>query len=133
MPLTPIHLGIATCCKATANHRFSFLIFAGTQVIMDLEPLFGILLKWQTLHLYTHNLIGALLIGVISTFIGKPISEWVLKKFHYTHWQISWQCALISAFLGLVSYSSIFYFCIISFTLGALISLLRLTLLSSKN
>ena len=162
MPLTPLHLGIATCCKAVANHRFSFLIFAGTQVFMDLEPLFGILLKWQTLHLYTHNLIGALLIGLISTFLGKPISEWVLKRFHYTHWQISWQCALISAFLGsfshvfldammhadmfpffpfsldnpflgLVSYASIFYFCIISFTLGALISLLRLTLLSSKN
>lgn len=81
MPLTPLHLGIATCCKATANHRFSFLIFAGTQVIMDLEPLFGILLKWQTLHLYTHNLISALLKDSFQHFLENQFQNGHSKNF----------------------------------------------------
>lgn len=48
-------------------------------MLIDLEPLLGMIYGWQYLHFYTHNFIGALLIGGAATLLGKPISEWVLK------------------------------------------------------
>ncbi|RZG46293.1 phospholipase C/P1 nuclease family protein [Acinetobacter wuhouensis] len=155
MPFTPLHLGLGASCKAIGYRKFSFMIFAGTQILMDLEPLFGLILGWHTLHFYTHNLIGALLIGIISIFIGKPISEFTLKTiFKEKHWQISWKVAVFSALtgsfshilldafmhadmypffplsksqvlLGLIPYSYIFYGCLFGFLLGGIGFLIR--------
>lgn len=150
MPFTPLHLGVGACCKAVGQRRFSFMIFAGTQVLMDIEPLLGLIFNWQYLHLYTHNLIGATLIGSIALLIGKPISQWVLRSIlNYKNWSISWRTAAISAYigsfshifldafmhhdvyffypwilknplLGLLSYSVIFYSCISAILFGSL-------------
>ena len=150
MPFTPLHLGVGSCCKAVGQRRFSFMIFAGTQVLMDIEPLLGLIYNWQYLHLYTHNLIGATLIGSIALLIGKPISQWVLRSIlNYKNWSISWRTAAISAYigsfshifldafmhhdvyffypwilknplLGLLSYSVIFYSCISAILFGSL-------------
>ena len=150
MPFTPLHLGVGACCKAVGQRRFSFMIFAGTQVLMDIEPLLGLIYNWQYLHLYTHNLIGASLIGSIALLIGKPISQWVLRSIlNYKNWSISWRTAAISAYigsfshifldafmhhdvyffypwilknplLGLLSYSVIFYSCISAILFGSL-------------
>ena len=154
MPFTPLHLGLGVSCKAIGHRKISFLIFAGTQVLIDLEPLLGMIYGWQYLHFYTHNLIGALLIGGLATLLGKPISEWVLKLFHYPAWQISWKVAALSAFVGsfshifldalmhsdmypffplsktlflstLVPYSVIFYGCLMGFVIGGIGYLLR--------
>lgn len=155
MPFTPLHLGIGAISKATSPQKFSFLIFAGTQVLMDLEPLFGMILGWETLHLYTHNLIGALLIGIIAILIGKPMSEFTLKIiFKKTNWKISWKTAILSAFigsfshilldafmhadmypfypishsqilLGLIPYSYVFYSCLFGLVIGGFLILIR--------
>ena len=107
MPFTPLHLGVGACCKAVGQRRFSFMIFAGTQVLMDIEPLLGLIYNWQYLHLYTHNLIGATLIGSIALLMGKPISQWVLRSIlNHKNWSISWRTAAISAYIG--SFSHIF-------------------------
>lgn len=106
MPFTPLHLGIGACCKAVGQQRFSFMIFSGTQVLMDIEPLLGLIYGWQYLHLYTHNLIGAVLIGSIALLIGKPMSEWVLSILGNSAWSISWRTAALSAYIG--SFSHIF-------------------------
>lgn len=150
MPFTPLHLGLGASCKAIGYEKFSFMIFAGTQILMDLEPLFGIVLGWNTLHLYSHNLIGALLIAVVATLIGKPLSEYVLRIIdNKSEWQISWKVASFSALLGslshilldafmhadmypffpfsksqvllgLIPYSYIFYGCLFGFLLGGI-------------
>ena len=104
MPFTPLHLGIGTICKATSKHQFSFMIFGGTQVLMDMEPLLGMLLGWSHLHLYTHNIFGAVSIGFIAIITGKPISEWLLKRLNYEYWQISWKVAMTSALIGSFSH-----------------------------
>ena len=150
MPFTPLHLGVGACCKAVGQRRFSFMIFAGTQVLMDIEPLLGLIYNCQYLHLYTHNLIGATLIGSIALLMGKPISQWVLRSIlNHKNWSISWRTAAISAYigsfshifldafmhhdvyffypwilknplLGLLSYSVIFYSCISAILFGSL-------------
>lgn len=155
MPFTPLHLGLGASCKAIAHKKFSFMIFAGTQVLMDLEPLVGMILGWQTLHLYTHHLIGAFGIGLVAILLGKPISEFFLRNiFKEKIWQISWKVAMFSAFIGcfshifldafmhtdmypffpfsktqilatFVPYSFIFYTCLFGLVIGGIVYLLR--------
>ena len=107
MPFTPLHLGLGASCKAIANKKFSLLIFFGVQVLMDIEPLVGIIQGWTTLHLYTHNLLGALLIALLAVPIGKVMSEFCLRNlFKQANWQITWQVATVSALVG--SFSHVF-------------------------
>ncbi|MBU3846141.1 MAG: DUF4184 family protein [Candidatus Acinetobacter avistercoris] len=155
MPFTVLHLGIGTSFKAVQTQRFSLMIFAGTQVLMDIEPLMGLILKWNTLHLYTHNLLGALLIAGLATILGRPISQFVLEKLSIKNCKITWNVALFSAFIGsfshilldalmhqdmypffplsmknplldLINYKAIFWGCILSIVIGLIITILRL-------
>ena len=105
MPFTPIHLGPAAVVKAIAGRHFSFMVFGGTQVLMDIEPLIGIIRDWNILHGRTHTLLGAFLIGLAATFSGKPISNFVLDWLKIPHHVITWRTAAISAFIG--SYSHV--------------------------
>ena len=70
MPFTPFHFGLGALGKAALGSRFSFAVFAGSQVLMDLEPgikMFGGL--DGPLHGPTHTIPGALLIALIAIFI----------------------------------------------------------------
>ena len=66
MPFTPIHLGPGAACKAIGDRHFSFMVFGGAQVLMDIEPLLGIIQGWDVLHGYSHTLAGALVIGFVG-------------------------------------------------------------------
>ena len=104
MPFTPIHLGAGLAAKAIGQRQFSLMIFAGSQVLMDIEPLLGIIYGWPVLHGISHSLGGALLIGTIAALIGKPISQWVLRCFMYDQWLITWPVGFISAYVGTFSH-----------------------------
>ncbi len=40
MPFTPYHLGPGLLLKSVLSHRFSLMVFACSQFLLDLEPLF---------------------------------------------------------------------------------------------
>ncbi len=70
VPFTPIHFGVGALGKAALGRRFSFAVFAGSQVLMDLEPGIKILgLLDGPLHGPTHTVLGALLIAVATAVI----------------------------------------------------------------
>ena len=75
MPFTPFHLGPGAAFKTVGGKHFSFLVFGGAQVLMDIEPLVGIVRGWPILHGVTHNLLGALIIGLVAGAIGRPVGE----------------------------------------------------------
>lgn len=79
MPFTPFHLGPGAVFKAIGGRHFSFMVFGGAQVLMDIEPLVGLLRDRPVLHGYSHTLAGALVIGLIAALSGRPISEFVLR------------------------------------------------------
>ena len=104
MPFTPFHLGPGAAFKAIGGRHFSFMVFGGAQVLMDVEPLIRILRGDFLLHGYTHSLAGALLIGVVAALIGKPISAYVLAALRLPHHPLTWFPAFSGAMIGTFSH-----------------------------
>lgn len=104
MPFTPIHLGPGLAFKAIGGRHFSFMVFGGAQVLMDIEPLIGILRGWPVLHGRTHSLLGALLIGLLAGAIGKPISAVCLRWLRIPHAPFTWRAAFAGGLIGTYSH-----------------------------
>jgi hypothetical protein len=104
LPFTPFHLGPGALFKAVGGRHFSFMVFGGTQVLMDLEPAWRIYRGDAILHGPTHTLAGALVIGALGTLSGKPISAFVLQRLKIPHFPLSWSAAGTGAFVGSFSH-----------------------------
>ena len=104
MPFTPFHLGPGAAFKAIGGRRFSFMVFGGSQVLMDIEPLIGILTHQQILHGPTHTVLGAFLIGTLAGVIGKPISAAVLRWLSVPHYPVTWAASFLGAYIGTFSH-----------------------------
>lgn len=104
MPFTPFHLGIGAAAKAAFGGRFSFMVFGGAQVLMDLEPGIKLLAGATPLHGPSHTLLGALGVGALAALTGKPIAEFVLRFLRFPGYEISWSASVIAAFLGTFSH-----------------------------
>jgi membrane-bound metal-dependent hydrolase YbcI (DUF457 family) len=104
MPFTPFHLGPGALFKAVGGRHFSFMVFGGSQVLMDIEPLIGIIQGKAVLHGYTHTLLGALLIGTVAGLIGRPISAYVLKLLSVPHHPFTWAASFAGAYVGTFSH-----------------------------
>ena len=104
MPFTPFHLGPGAFLKGIGGDRFSFMVFGGSQVLIDIEPGYRMISGDSVLHGPSHTIAGALVIGAIATVTGKPISEFVLKLLQYPWPKISWAAAAFGAFSGTFSH-----------------------------
>ena len=104
MPFTPFHLGPGALFKGLGGPHFSFMVFGGAQVLMDIEPLIGILQNKPVLHGYTHTLAGALAIGLAAAVTGKPLSTWVLRMLGMLRAPLTWTAAFAGAFAGTFSH-----------------------------
>jgi hypothetical protein len=104
MPFTPFHLGPGAAFKAIGGKRFSFMVFGGSQVLMDIEPLIGIIEGRAVLHGPSHTVLGALLIGVAAGAAGRPITEIALKWLKIRHAPLTWTVSFVSAFVGTLSH-----------------------------
>jgi len=104
MPFTPFHFGPGAVFKAVGGRHFSFMVFCGSQVLMDIEPLIGILTQKPILHGTSHTLLGALVIGTIAGIIGKPISAMVLRWRSIPHYPFTWTSSFIGAYIGTFSH-----------------------------
>lgn len=69
MPFTPFHFGPAMLVKAVAPRRFSWSAFVLTQVIIDCETLYNIVLRRYPLHRELHTFVGATAAGIGSALL----------------------------------------------------------------
>jgi membrane-bound metal-dependent hydrolase YbcI (DUF457 family) len=104
MPFTPFHLGPGAVFKAIGGRHFSFMVFGGAQVMMDIEPLVQIIRGSFVLHGYTHTLAGAAAIGTLAGLIGRPISAFVLKLLKIPHYPFTWSASFLGAYVGTFSH-----------------------------
>lgn len=104
MPFTPFHLGPGAAFKAIGGRHFSFMVFGGAQVLMDIEPLIRILRGDFVLHGDSHTIAGALVIGFVAAAIGKPIGACVLAALRIPHYPMTWLAAFSGAMVGTFSH-----------------------------
>ncbi len=104
MPFTLYHLGSGAAFKAIGGRHFSFMVFGGSQVLMDIEPLVGLIQGKPILHGATHTILGALIIGLISGTVGRPINELVLTRLKIAHHPITWAVSFLSGLVGTYSH-----------------------------
>lgn len=83
------------------------MVFGGSQVLMDIEPGYRMIVQDPIIHGPTHTLAGAAAIGLIATLSGKPISEFVLRLFRYPGATMTWSASATGAFAG--TFSHIFF------------------------
>ena len=104
MPFTPFHLGPGALFKAAGGERFSFMIFGGSQVLMDVEPLVHMIRGDALLHGISHTVAGAFAIAIVSAVVGRPICSAILARSGIMARAISWTVAWVSAFVGTYSH-----------------------------
>jgi len=104
MPFTAFHLGPGAALKALGGRHFSFMVFGGSQVLIDLEPLIALSAGWERVHGHTHTLVAALAIGTLAGLTGRPISTWVLERMRIPHWPLTWRSAFLSGYIGTFSH-----------------------------
>ena len=104
MPFTPVHLGPAALFKSVLGERFSFVVFGGSQVLIDIEPLVQIVRAEPILHGPSHTIAGATVIGFLAAGLGKPIGQVFLRSISYPEPHISWAASFVGAFVGTYSH-----------------------------
>lgn len=108
MPFTPIHMGPALLVKPILAGNFSIMIFGWTQIVIDLQPLYVLLIGEGQLHGITHTYLGAIVIAIFSAITGKYLSELAFKITKPIHHSIvsviKWRVVFTSAFIGSMSH-----------------------------
>ena len=79
MPFTPLHMGPGLAVKAVMQRKFSLMVFGWSQVAIDLQPLLAMTTGLVELLGFSHTLLGATLIGLLSGATGKHLGEWGLR------------------------------------------------------
>lgn len=115
MPVTPFHLGPGIALKSVASRHISFTIFAFTQMVIDLEALYYFAQNAGHMHRHVHTFLGAAIVAGVCAVIGRPICQWLLKKWNnhlspkqkqwlYVEPKISIKSAISGAALGAFSH-----------------------------
>jgi hypothetical protein len=101
--------------KAAADRHFSLVVFGMTQIAIDLEVLWY-LWQWEPpFHRFWHSLLGATIIAVVFSMVGKPVSQWVKRiwnrlaaRCHNADLSVevhtTWTSAIIAAVFGAYSH-----------------------------
>lgn len=82
MPFTPLHMGPGLAIKALAGRRFSVVTFGIVQVVMDIEPLVGMIRGSSVLHGPTHTYLAALIIALVVAIVSRTICSPILRRWN---------------------------------------------------
>lgn len=115
MPVTPFHLGPGIAAKAVLGRHVSLMVFALSQVVMDLEPVAHTIRGDAVLHGFAHTYVGATLVAALSIVAGRPICQLLLQRWPpdpgspFLTWLvgppvITWPAAIVGAVLGTYSH-----------------------------
>jgi membrane-bound metal-dependent hydrolase YbcI (DUF457 family) len=80
------------------------MVFGGSQVLMDIEPLVHMIRGDAVLHGISHTVAGAFVVAIVSTLLGLPLTNAALRLLEVSDPPVSWKGASASAFIGTYSH-----------------------------
>ena len=115
MPFTPFHCGPGALLKAIVPTWFSLSLFTLVQILIDLESLYNLIYGNHPVHSHLHTYLGASIVAVCATVIGKPVVEFLFRSWNhilsrkqssrlYIPPKIRFRAALIGSFSGAYSH-----------------------------
>lgn len=107
MPVTPFHFGPGALLHAVAPRQISFLAFAASNVVMDLESFFNLVYQRQPVHALLHTLLGATLVIIVVVGIFLAFRGWAIREDapDWFGWkQLPAGAVLLGAFFGAYSH-----------------------------
>ena len=78
MPITPFHLIAGSSLKVIAPRYFSWVTFALTNILIDLEPITLYLITLNPGHEFFHTIVGATIIAILVATVGRRPCELLL-------------------------------------------------------
>lgn len=111
MPITPFHFGPGILIKSVSPRRFSWTMFALSNMAIDLEPISYFLLTGDPAHRHLHTYFGATLLALACARWGRSLCERTLRFWNsrlssaQSRWlsvapSIDMPTAVLSALLG---------------------------------
>jgi membrane-bound metal-dependent hydrolase YbcI (DUF457 family) len=99
VPITPFHFGPGALVAVASRNSVSFLAFAATNVLIDVESLYNMLTDQPRIHTFFHTYIGSTIAAALILLAFLPC-RWVACKL--PPWQfLGWRRISVSAvFLG---------------------------------
>src|SRR5215212_39683 len=108
MPFTPFHFGAGAIAHAVAPRHVSFLAFCAANVVIDVEPLYWMLVGQPPVHRWAHSYLAATLVLLATTAVSAAASRLAsataLPDALGWRW-LTWRQVAIGAALG--SYSHV--------------------------
>jgi hypothetical protein len=80
MPITPFHFGPGAAIHALAPRHVSFIAFCTVNVVMDVEPLVGMLTDAPRLHGFVHTCVGATLAAGLTIALFLLVRRWARSR-----------------------------------------------------
>ena len=84
MPFTTFHLIAGISVKSVFPRYFSFSTFAFSNIFIDSEVLYFLIITGVPYHRFFHTFIGASLIAIFVVILCKPICEYCLRIWNKT-------------------------------------------------
>lgn len=98
MPVTPFHFGPGAAIHAVAPKHVSFIAFCGSNVVMDIEPLYYMLTRQYPLHRFLHTYVGAT-VATLATVLLALACLRLAKRVHLPN-PFGWQQLGLLAIAG---------------------------------
>lgn len=80
MPITPFHFGPGAALHAAAPRHVSFIAFCAVNVVMDVEPLVGMLTGAPRLHGFVHTYVGSTLAAALTFALFLLARRWAGRR-----------------------------------------------------
>jgi len=92
LPITPFHFGPGALIKVVMPDRFSWMVFALSNILIDMEPIGLFLLTGDPAHPWLHTLPGAIIVAATAATLGRKPCEKILYYWNsrLSGWEIRW-------------------------------------------
>ena len=97
MPITPFHFGPGVLVSVASRSKVSFLAFAATNVLIDVESLYNMVTGQPRIHTFFHTYLGSTLAAAVVVVVFLPV-RWAALKL--PPWQVlAWRRLSVAAVL----------------------------------
>jgi membrane-bound metal-dependent hydrolase YbcI (DUF457 family) len=105
VPFTPFHFGPGALVHSAAPRHISFLAFCGANVLVDVEPLYCMVMGLYPIHRFFHTFVGATVAGLVCVLLFAVVRRFATPLLRMLQLEsLSVRVVALGAFAGTYSH-----------------------------